>query len=377
MSSITDTRSAGISGSNGRSTAAAAAGPSGSPASQASELIAQARDPASGELDTQRLAGWVAQASQQDFGKASAAHAAIESELAGRDAGELARFNQDVVTAVAGLAEKAPTGLWAAGHALAGEGRRLLVDNPILVKQWESTTSAWTGKSGFTEGLRAMLQSHGITVERLDNPVPSGSFGKSSGVPASVANNLNGDLARDAIADRWRGQGLEVRIEQPRLGGARVVDVVVDRPAADPRQSQRLEIESKVGRNSLGSDLARQAALDGRALRENRMLRGAGQLLEGVGKVARPVGLVMDAVEVGSAFRKDGDRVGLHTGRAASGLAGGAAGGWGGAVGGAALGTAIFPGVGTVIGGVIGGIAGAVAGDQAGRGLFDKLKTWF
>ncbi|WP_271007463.1 hypothetical protein [Paucibacter sp. B51] len=366
MSTTIDTgRSAGRSGS-----AASATGSAG-------ELLSLARDSASGQLDTRRLAGWVAQASQHDFGKASAAHAAIETELAGRDAGALARFNQDVVAAVAGLAEAAPNGLAAAGQAWASEGRRLLVDNPILVKQWVSTTSAWTGKSGFTDGLRAMLESHGITVERLANPVPPGSLGKSSGVPASLANNRNGDLARDAIADRWRAQGLQVEIEQPRQGGARVVDVVVDRPAADPRRSQRLEIESKVGRNSMDSDLARQAGLDGQALRENRLLRGAGHVLEGVGKVARPLGLVMDAVEVGSAFRKDGDRVGVHTGRAASGLAGGAAGGWGGAVGGAALGTAIFPGVGTVIGGVVGGIAGAVVGDQAGRGLFDTLKSWF
>lgn len=208
MSTTIDTaRSAGSLGS-----AASATGSAG-------ELLSLARDPASGQLDTRRLAGWVAQASQHDFGKASAAHAAIETELAGRDAGALARFNQDVVAAVAGLAEAAPNGLAAAGQAWASEGRRLLVDNPILVKQWVSTTSAWTGKSGFTDGLRAMLESHGITVERLANPVPPGSLGKSSGVPASLANNRNGDLARDAIADRWRAQGLQVEIEQPRQGG--------------------------------------------------------------------------------------------------------------------------------------------------------------
>lgn len=360
-------------------TARSAGSPGGaaSATGSAGELLSLARDPASGQLDTRRLAGWVAQASQQDFDKASAAHAAIEAELAGRDAGALARFNQDVVAAVAGLAEATPNGLAAAGQAWASEGRRLLVDNPILVKQWVSTTSAWTGKGGFTPGLQALLRSHGIEVVDRINAAPVGSLDKQSGVSAAVANNRNGALARDAIAERWRAAGMDVSIEKPRNGGARRVDVVADRVAVDPRRSQRWELESKVGRSGSDSDLARQAALDGQALRENRLLRGAGQVLEGVGKVARPVGLVADAVEVGSAFRRDGNRVGAHTGRAASGLAGGAAGGWGGAVGGAALGTTILPGVGTVVGGVIGGIAGAMAGDYAGRGLFDRLRGWF
>lgn len=339
-------------------------------------LVAQARDPASGQVDTQKLAGWVADASRQDFAAASQAHAAIESELARHGAGELSRFNQDVVEAVQTGAALAPDGLWSAGQAWAGQGRGLLVDNPILVKQWESTRSAWTGKSGFTDGLETLLRSHGIEVAGV-NPVPAGSVGRNAGVPAAVANNTNGALARDAIADHWRSQGLPTAIEQPRNDGARRVDVVVDRPANDPRYSQRLEIESKVGRTGLDSDVRAQVALDAEALRTNRGLRSAGQVLEGVGKVARPVGLVLDVIEVGSAFQQDGTKVGANTGRAASGVAGGALGGWGGAVGGAAIGTAIFPGVGTVVGGIIGGVAGALAGDAAGRGLFDTVKGWF
>jgi len=373
MSTITDTRSAGISGHSGQSTAAAA-GPSGSPASQAGELIAQARDPASGELDTQRLAGWVAQASQQDFGKASAAHAAIESELAGRDAGELARFNQDVVTAVAGLAEKAPTGLWAAGHALAGEGRRLLVDNPILVKQWESTTSAWTGKSGFTSGLTELLNSSGIRVGQTIHVEPPGSLAPNSGVRSAIANNANGALARDAIADRWRAAGAHVRTEVPVQGGARRVDVVVEPPAADPRMRQRIEIESKVGRTALDGELRRQVARDAEALHANRWVRGSGLVLEGIAKVVRPLGGVVDALSLNQAYKADGNRVGENTGRIASGIAGGALGGWGGAAAGAAIGTVLLPGIGTVIGGVVGGISGALVGDATARGLFHAVK---
>lgn len=82
--------------------AAAAAPPSAAPprAEQARELIAQARDPGTGHVDTRRLAGWVADASGQDFAKASAAHAAIENELVAQGrTGDLSRFNEDVVAA--------------------------------------------------------------------------------------------------------------------------------------------------------------------------------------------------------------------------------------------------------------------------------------
>ena len=102
-----------------------------------------------------------------------------------------------------------------------------------------------------------------------------------------------------------------------------------------------------------------------------------GRVLEGVGKVARPVGIVLDAISLGQAYQADGGRIGENTGRTASGITGGALGGWGGAAAGAAIGTAIFPGVGTVVGGIIGGIGGALAGDAAGKGIFDTVKGWF
>jgi len=347
------------------------------PQTQARELIAQATDPRTGALDTRALGGWVADASRQDFTAASQAHAAIEAELTAQGrVGDLARFNQDVVAAASNPLPT-PGGLWAAGQGMVQQGTRLLVDNPILVKQWESTTSAWTQKDGFTRGLRDLLDSHGIRIEPQINRVPPSSLGPTAGVPLAQANNTNGALARDAIADRWRAAGYNVQTEVPANNGARRVDVVVDMPAADPRMNQRLEIESKVGRAGLDTDIRGQVALDADALRANQALRRSGQVLEGVGKVARPVGIVLDAIEVGQAFRADGNQVGANTGRAVSGVAGGALGGWGGAAAGAAIGTAIFPGVGTVVGGVIGGIAGAIGGDAAGRGLFDTVRSWF
>lgn len=93
--------------------------------------------------------------------------------------------------------------------------------------------------------------------------------------------------------------------------------------------------------------------------------------------MARPIGIALDAVQIGTAFKADGNRVGQHTARAATSLVGGAAGGWAGAATGAAIGTAILPGVGTVVGGVVGGIVGAFAGDTVAGKTFDSVKSFF
>ena len=120
-----------------------------------------------------------------------------------------------------------------------------------------------------------------------------------------------------------------------------------------------------------------QVLKDAQQLADNRATRRIGQLLGKAGRIVRPVGIVLDSINVAQAFREDGNRIGVNTGRAVSGLAGGAAGAWGGAAAGAAIGTALFPGVGTVVGGIIGGICGGIGGDFAGKGLFDGIRSLF
>lgn len=363
---------------DGASGARAAPPPERSPAA---DLISRATDPRTGSVDTQRLAHWVMDARRHDPQAADAAHAAIEAELlAAGHPGDVAHYHQDLLAAARQGSQPDPAlpgGLWAPGQAWVHQGGQLLRDNPILIKRWEATTSAWTGKGGFSQGLTELLQRHGIDVASTVHPAPAGSLTRNSGVKVAVANNTNGALARDAIADRFRAAGIPARTEVPVQGGARRVDVVAEPPATDPRMRQRIEVESKVGRTTLDSDIRGQVARDAEALKANRLLRGSGRVLEGVGKVARPVGVVLDAVSLTQAYRADGNRIGENTGRTASGVAGGALGGWGGAAAGAAIGTAIFPGVGTVVGGIVGGIGGALAGDAAGRGLFDTVKGWF
>lgn len=350
------------------------------PSNPAAEVVGRATDPRTGVVDTQRLAHWVVEARRSDPQNAEAAHAAIEQHLlASGHPGDVAHYHQDLQEAAREslFADNVPNGLWAAGQTWKQTGTQLLVDNPILIKRWEATTSAWTGKGGFTRGLTELLQSNGIDVGQTVHRAPPGSLTRSSGIPSAVANNTNGALARDAIADRFRAAGVPARIEVPVQGGARRVDVVAEPPATDPRMRQRIEVESKVGRTGLDSSIRGQVARDAEALSANRMLRGSGRVLEGVGKVARPVGIVLDAISLGQAYQADGGRIGENTGRTASGITGGALGGWGGAAAGAAIGTAIFPGVGTVVGGIIGGIGGALAGDAAGKGIFDTVKGWF
>lgn len=351
----------------------ASAGGGADPAANAQALIHQATD-SHGHVDTRQLAHWVTDAAGHDFDAASQAHAHIEQQLSPADA---SRFNHDIVAAAA--ASPLPGGLWAAGQQMLHDGTRLLVENPILVKRWEPTRSAWTNRGGFTDGLRNMLVSHGIEVPRTVRGIPAGSVGPASGIKREVASNINGAVARDAIANELRQQpAFRVQTEVPTQGGARVVDVRVHEPAADPRMNKVVDIESKVGRYSRGKDLvATQIKNDGKALQANRLLRGSGQVLERVGKVARPVGLAIDAIQVGTAFHADGNRVGMQTGRAVSNVAGGALGGWGGAAAGAAIGTMIFPGVGTAVGGIVGGIGGAIAGSEVAKAAFDKVASWF
>lgn len=54
-----------------------------------------------------------------------------------------------------------------------------------------------------------------------------------------------------------------------------------------------------------------------------------GQRLGKAGRIVRPLGIMLDSINVAQAFREGGNRIDVTTGRATSGLAGGAAGSWG------------------------------------------------
>ena len=64
-------------------------------------------------------------------------------------------------------------------------------------------------------------------------------------------------------------------------------------------------------------------------LADNRAARRIGQRLGKAGRIVRPLGIMLDSINVAQAFREGGNRIDVTTGRATSGLVGGAAGSWG------------------------------------------------
>lgn len=338
----------------------------------ASSMIAAATDPHTGAVDTKTLAAAVAQAVPGHMDQASRAYADISHALAERIPADAQRFDAGVRDAVRHGSDLAA----GVSRGLSDTGHKLLVDNPILTKRWESTVSPWTGKGGFTDGLQEMLRSHGIEVAPQVNPPPAGGLGKSSFVPKARANSVNGDLARDGIAARYRAAGANVQTEVPTQGGRRVVDVRVDVANKNPRNAERIDIESKLGRKSNGPDVRLQASKDGEALVENGRLRGLGAGLETAGKVALPLTVAGDAVQLGQAYQQDGGHIGMHTGEAASGIAGGWAGAEFGAETGAEIGSVVGP-EGTVVGGLVGGLVGGIAGSSVGRDIFKGIASLF
>ncbi|MBO9594008.1 MAG: hypothetical protein J7599_13955 [Niabella sp.] len=111
-------------------------------------------------------------------------------------------------------------------------------------------------------------------------------------------------------------------------------------------------------------------------------LNRTGQILDGINKVAKPVAIATDAIQLGVAIKTDIQQGtgGNNTIVTSSRVAGGWVGAWVGAKGGAAIGATIgsaFPGAGTAIGGflggIVGGIGGAIFGSDIGKSAGEKI----
>ncbi len=285
-------------------------------------------------------------------------------------------------------------------------------------QQWDFTRSAVNGNGGASGPLMRYMDSHGIQHNgKAPNAPPAGSVANAQqasriGVPANQINNHNGTVAENAIAQRLRAQGYTVQqnamVDTPL--GKRDVDVLATKNVGHPTLSEEIRVESKAGggsptrpleRVAKGSNNRAQIDKDASVLAEHKAkapaaqaqgrqlhtqgteaidrgseLAKAGKAARVVGKIARPIGVVASAFEIGSAYKADGNKVGLNTAGKVASLAGGAGGAWAGAAAGAAIGS-VVPGVGTVIGGVVGGIAGGLLGEAAVSGAFESVKGWF
>lgn len=265
------------------------------------------------------------------------------------------------------------------GKPIEDAGRNRLRNNPIVEAQWRSTESPVTKKSGFSEPLQKALDAAKIDRSQPVAGRPVSGTTSNSG----AARNANGKAAENAIAERLRRDPNFSQVETRRTFqtklGPREVDVTAIRKGPNPEYNTRVIIESKLGEASLTkgrsgtlSELTRDAAL----VSENRSVRRLGSALKVTGKIVRPIGIAIDAVQLGQAYRADGNRIGARTQKAAGAIAGGAAGAWGGAQAGAAIGSLAGP-VGTVVGGVVGGIVGGVIGSGVGEKAVGWVRSWF
>ena len=355
--------------------------PPSAPPQDARAVVAQATDPKTGAVDTRQLGQWIADAAKTSPETASAAYHEIESQLG---TGDASRFGADTTAAMRARDDRSITpSAYGAGLAPDVAGRRVLRDNPILEVQWRSTVSPVSGSSGFSGPLRRAMDSAGLQHDfKVNQPPVNG-----TPVNTSASKTHNGNAARDAIADDFRTRPDHVRVQNEADGlivrksslGTRHVDVTAIRRGIRPEDNVRLDIESKLGRASASTgpkgNLA-QVAKDGERIGDNIKVRNLGAAFEGVGKVARPVGLAIDAVQLGSAIKADGGKFGDNSQRAAGSLVGGAAGAWGGAQAGAAIGSLGGP-VGTVVGGLAGAAVGGIIGSGVGEKTVDFIKGWF
>ena len=112
------------------------------------------------------------------------------------------------------------------------------------------------------------------------------------------------------------------------------------------------------------------------------------KIIKAGSRVLLVAGIVVDAIELGSALQSDlndaDQKLGKTTARASISIigswGGGALGAKAGAYVGAGIGTAILPGVGTLVGGVVGGlilgVAGSAAGSALGEWVVDITDIW-
>ena len=304
----------------------------------------------------------------------------------------------------------------AEGQRLLDRSREIFTKYPAqLVTKWSFYESPVNGKGGATAPLQEFLTKQGI-AHNGDVPhgpapgsVANAKAAAAAGVPANKISNHNGAMAEADRRAFYKAQGFDVPTQPTTVqtpAGRRDIDVKATRDLGHPTKSIEINEEVKVGRRSLPavatkSNERAQAIKDGsrladykanapaahaeghaaykngtKAVETGEKLASAGKTLKVVGKIARPLGVVVGAFEVGSAYKADGNRIGVNTMGKVAGIAGGAGGAWAGAAAGAALGS-VVPGVGTVIGGIVGGIAGGLLGEGVVSGAFDKIKSWF
>jgi hypothetical protein len=211
-----------------------------------------------------------------------------------------------------------------------------------------------------------------------------------------ISNAAKGEAANAALPQRYRLQAVEPEAARGKTTNAMIVDTTAGRiKAGKPVGNWVVRTDAPHGGAPTHHVNIRKELVGGKdphtpiSPGTYNAAGVAARAVEGVEKVALPVGVALDATRLADAYLADGDRVGTQMVQTGAGIAGGwagaAAGAAGGAEGGAELGGAIgalvagagaVPGaaIGGVVGGIAGGIAGAFGGSIAGEHLADAAK---
>jgi hypothetical protein len=192
------------------------------------------------------------------------------------------------------------------------------------------------------------------------------------------------DVFRDTVNKSLREQGVPAELKKGETLAqleARVADRGAIKRAvgeADRAVAAYDPPRAKVAASPAATKKAVEAAAEGGSTM-GKVASAAGDLASTgarvLGKVAVPLGLAVDAIDIGSAIERDAQRADGKRSETTKAV-GRAAGGWGGAAAGAAAGAAVgsfVPVVGTAIGAIVGGVLGGLGGSQAGEAVAESV----
>lgn len=192
------------------------------------------------------------------------------------------------------------------------------------------------------------------------------------------------DVFRDTVNKSLREQGVPAELKKGETLAqleARVADRGAIKRAvgeADRAVAAYDPPRAKVASSPAATKKAVEAAAEGSSTL-GKLTAAAGDVASTgarvLGKVAVPLGLAVDALDIGSAVERDAQRADGKRSETTKAV-GRAAGGWGGAAAGAAAGAAlgsVVPVVGTAVGALVGGVLGGFGGSQAGEAVAESI----
>ena len=149
--------------------------------------------------------------------------------------------------------------------------------------------------------------------------------------------------------------------------------------AGSPRRIKR---KTKKGKNKIRINLKKLPKAYVNTLKSGlgklqASAKAGGKMLRGAGKVAKPLMVIISAVDIYNAYQTGGTKKAVRqTAKLGTSAAGAFAGAKAGAAFGATVGS-VVPGVGNAVGGFVGGLAGGILGWWVGEKTYDTAESVF